>query len=283
MRKRDLLRVGLVLCIAALCAVVNPASVQADQMIFVAGTGNEFGTLDVNTGVFTNIGTMNLPAGDQIFGMGFGADKNLYAVDNQINANVWRIDTTTAAVTMVGTLNQTAIDTSADNTGKMFAIAQGANANVYTFNPPSLTTTLIGPSGITSGGLGAVNATGTAMFTSIIGTNPTYDTGSVNLTTGAVTDLTPSGTGFDVINGYFIGNTLVGFDFTKDAIVTINTTTGAVTQTGTYSLPNGDAILASSLLLSQIPEPSGLVLGLIATLVAGSLGVIRHRRRQLSL
>ncbi len=84
-------------------------------------------------------------------------------------------------------------------------------------------------------------------------------------------------TGFYVINGLFVGNTLYGFDDNTNAIVTLNTTTGAGTQVATYSLPKGDVIFASAV-PTAVPEPSSLALGLVSAVLAGSYGAFRRRR-----
>jgi len=254
--------------------------VQAGSTVYVAGSGNEFGTIDLTTGTFTPIGTLNLPANDVLYGMGFGANGNLYGLDNQSNANLWQINVTNGNVTNIGAVGESAIGSSADAAGKMFSLSQDASAIFYTLNSPSLTTNVVGATGITGDGLAAVNAAGTAMYTSIIPTGGGTDhIGRVDVNTGMVTDLGDSG--FSVYTGLFVQGTLYGFDGFSDVIITINTTTGAGTQIATYSLPNGDAIDASATFVgsSSIPEPSSLALSLIATAAAASFGAIRHRRR----
>ena len=276
MKKQDLLRIAALAAIIALGASVTPRTAVASSTVYVAGSGNEFGTLNLTTGAFTSIGTLNLPSGDQIFGMGFGADGNLYGVDNESDAQLFRINPTNATVTDLGAIGMSAIDATMDASGKMFVLSHDANAIFYTLNPPSTATNVVGPTGISSEGLFAVNAAGTQLFTSVVTGGSTYDLASVNLTTGVATDI--GNTGFFPFNGLFVGSTLYGFDaFGK--IITLNTTTGAGTQVGTYSLPNGDLIGASAVLMSQsVPEPSGLVLGLVSVVLMGSLGLIRRRR-----
>ena len=185
------------------------------------------------------------------------------------DANLWQINRDTGAVTLIGAIGQTALDATSSANGTLYVLSQDVNAVYYTMNPPSTTPTVVGPIGMSSGGLMAVSPDGSQLFTT---TQLTYDLVSINPTSGATNDIGP--TGFMIDNGLFVNGTLYGFD-TVGAIVTINTTTGAGNQVATYSLPNGDAILASAL----VPEPSSLVLGLIGAMLAGSFGRFRARRR----
>ena len=112
---------------------------------------------------------MALPSGppsDSIFGMGFGADGNLYGLDSQTNpdAHLWKINTSTAAVTDLGGVGQTAIDATADPNGKMYGLTPDSNSVLYTLNPPSNTSSVVGPTGFMGTGLLAVNAAGTQIF-----------------------------------------------------------------------------------------------------------------------
>jgi len=155
--------------LAALAVLLGGAGASRAAMVYVAGSGNEFGTLNLTTGAFTDIGTLNLPNGDNIYGMGFGADGNLYALDSSLpDANLYRINTTNAQVTLVGSINESAIDATTDASGKMYALSQDTNAIFYTLTPPSTTTTVVGSTGIFSQGLAAVTADGTQLFTTTI-------------------------------------------------------------------------------------------------------------------
>jgi hypothetical protein len=270
MTKRYSVRGGtLAILIAMACAVASPAA-KADPIVYVTGLGNEFGTLDLVTGAFSQITTLALPAGDLMYGMGFGADGNLYGVDSQPDANLWQINTSNGALTDLGAIGFSATDATSDASGKLFVLSQDLNAIYYTMNPPSTTPNEIGPIGFSSGGLAAVTPDGSVVYTT---TQSTYDLVSINAATGATNDIGP--TGFMIDNGLFVNGTLYAFDTSVNAIVTIDTSTGAATQVGTYFLPNGDPILSSA----AVPEPSSLVLGLIGAVLAGSYGLARQRWR----
>jgi hypothetical protein len=292
MNKRNLLRL-IALAAIGLSAATKPSTADAASLVYVAGSGNEFGTIDLTTGSYTNIGTLNLPSGDNIFGMGFGADGKLYGLDGSLpTSNLYRIDTTNANTTLIGGINQSAIDATADASGKMYALSQDANASFYTLNPPSTMTNVVGPSGIMGTGLMAVNAAGTQIFAGALdATSNSTDLYSINPTTGAATLI--GDTGFLVINGLFVNGTLYAFQapfndatgaLVPGKIVTIDTTTGVGTFVANYAIPDNhpasdtDAILASAVAPQSIPEPSSVVLGLIAAVTAGSVSLLRRRR-----
>jgi hypothetical protein len=272
----------LALAAIAVWAAMNPGAANAGSVVYVAGSGNEFGTLNLTTGAFTDIGTLNLPTNDNIFGMGFGSNGALYGLDATLpTANLYQINITNADATLIGPTNppESAIDASADASGKLYALSQDTNAIFYSMTPATTgtTTTVVGPTGISSTGLMAVNASGTQIFTGAYDpTTGTYDLYSINPTTGVATLI--GDTGFYIINGLFVNGTLYGFDDVTNAIVTINTTTGIATQVATYNLPGGDNVFASALLTTtSVPEPSSVVLGLIGVAAVGSTGLLRRR------
>lgn len=273
---------GVTVLVAVLAFLLGSAGrAQASGLVYVAGSGNEFGTLNLTTGAFTQIGTLNLPVGDQIFGMGFGADGNLYALDGTTpNAELYRINTATAQVTAIGQIGQSAVGAATDASGKMYALNQSVtNSSFYTMLPPSTTTNNVGLTGISSQGLVAVTADGSQLFTTgIDNTTGTYDLDSINLATGAATDI--GDTGFYEIAGLFVQSTLYGFDDATNAIVTINTTTGAATQVATYDLLNDDSIFAAATPAGSIAVPEPASLTLLATGGLGLLGYGLRRRKQ---
>jgi hypothetical protein len=281
MAKKVLSQIGVLLCAIIVAGAVTPQMATA-ATIYVAGSGNEFGTLDLSTGGFTSIGTLNLPSGDQMFGMGFGSDGNLYGLDAQTpGAQLYQINTSNANVTAIGSpLALSAVGATADANGTMYVLSQDQSALFYTLNPPSTAINFVGSTGVLGVGLVAVNGAGTQLFASTPdpNSNTTTDLYSINPTTGAATLLGDTG-GFVLGSGLFVQNTLYGFD-TSGAIVTLDTTTGAGTQVATYNLGDGDFISAAAVQVGQptVPEPSSMALSLIAAAI-GSVGLIRNRRR----
>jgi hypothetical protein len=281
MTKRSLVRGGcLAVLLAMACTAAAPAA-KADLSVYVTGFSNEFGTLDLTTGAFSPIATLNLPPGDVMFGMGYGPDGNLYGVDSDPNANLWQINPATGGVNLIGSIGQSATDMSSSASGTLYVLSQDINAVYYTLTPPSTTPNVVGPTGISSDGLAAVSADGTQFFT----TTPSQtvfgdDLVSINPMTGAATDI--GSTGFYIDNGLFVNGTLYGFGDlgSTGAIVTINTTTGAATQVATYTLPGGDQIVSSALIMASVPEPSSLGMSLIGAMMGGSYVMFRHRRRR---
>ena len=176
MTMRKLVRVGAVaLAVSLGCAVASPPA--GAESVYVTGIGNEFGTLDLASGSFSQIATLALPDGDFIFGMGFGADGNLYGVDAQPDAHLWQINPGNGGLTDLGAIGQSALDATSDTSGKLYVLSQDVNAIYYTMNPPSATPTVIGAIGISSGGLMAVSADGKQLFT----TTPSTTTSTYNL------------------------------------------------------------------------------------------------------
>jgi hypothetical protein len=269
MKPRTLSR-WILLAVGALAVFVPINSLLAAPIVYVADLQDDFGTLDLSTGAFTQIGTLNLPAGDAIYGMGFGADGNLYGLDSDPDANLWQINPATAAVTEVGTTAQSAAGATTDAAGQMFALSQDINANYFTLTPPSTTTNVVGPVGFSAAGLAAVTPDGSAFYvTAQSNTSPYDDLISVNVSTGAVNDL--GSTGYTPDAGLFVDGTLYGFDTTSNAIVTLDTTTGAATYVATYDLPDDENIVAAAM-PAAVPEPAS-----IAVLAFGGVALLGRR------
>jgi hypothetical protein len=297
MKKRNLLHL-VALAAVALSAAMSPGTADAAPVVYVAGDSNEFGTINLTTGAFTSIGTLNITTGNILFGMGFGSNGQLYGLDSQDGtggAHLWQINTTTAGVTDLGAVGQTTIGAGSGLNGTMYSITYPTSpdltSTLYTLNPPSTSTTVVGPTGLyLPSGMLAVSPGGDVFAEALNNSsNPTGNYDLFNLTTGK--DIGPitdsSGNNYQVSAGLFVNGTLYGFvapgfnstgSPTPGEIITINTTTGAATFVTNYSLPNNDGIdAAATLSIGSIPEPPSVVLGLIALAAGGSVGLLRRR------
>jgi hypothetical protein len=273
MTKRHWFRACFLVASFSLAAAIEPRTVQAGPTVYVADSGENFGTINLTTGVFRPIGTFPLQGADAIFGMGFGSDGKLYGVDSQQDAHLYQIDTTNAHLVDLGPIGMSAIGATTDASGKFYLLSNNpGNSVFFTMDPPSLTTDVVGPTGIPGAGLAAVTANGSQFFMTT-GTiaSTTYALASVNIATGVATVI--GDTGFLPDVGLFVNGTLYGFDF-NNAIVTINTKTGAGTQVATYSQPGGQSIVAAAVV---VPEPSSLILGLVLAVLTLGLGTRTFR------
>jgi hypothetical protein len=128
------------------------------------------------------------------------------------------------------------------NTHVLYGLPSVGGASLYTINKSNAQVTLVGSSGFTAtnGGGIAVNSS------SVIYATPLSDMfGTYNATTGAFTNIVaptlPNGRGFGALK--FNGNTLYGIEVgVASHLVTIDTTTGAVTDLGATTATKLDGL-----------------------------------------
>jgi hypothetical protein len=231
-----------------------------------------FGSLDLGTGAFTQIGGTHDGA---YAGLGNLADGTLVAVDG-LN-NFVRIDRTTGAVTTVGPTGINVNVSASLLTGEQFAID---NVNrLYRINPDTGAATLVGPTGLPGISLSDF-ATALAGDTTTLyyifeqgGPPPVASTlYRLDLTTGLATAVGPTGTthleGGGFADGTFYAYS--GFNVTH-RIFTIDRATGAATAGPNYS--QGFRVFGSNQGVA-VPEPSAFTL-----FTLGLLGYGWRRRR----
>src|SRR5262249_31195 len=135
----------------------------------------------------------------------------------------------------------------------LYGLPSNGGASLFTINTSTGQATLVGSSGITStngGGL-AINSSGVVYSTPLPNNFGTYDK-----TTGVFSNIAnptkPNGRGYGALS--FNGTVLYGMEAgTVSHLVTINTTTGAVTDIGATAAQFLDGMAFS---LTAVPEPT---------------------------
>lgn len=278
MAQRSLFRLAL-LAVVSMSIAAQHCEAGSLPTVYVVGSGNEFGTLNLSTGTFTSIATLSFPAADtndQLFGLGFGANGQLYGVDSRSDAILWQVNTGTGQLTEVGTIGQSADGAGADAAGDFYGLTTDSNANLYNLNPLTNSATVVGNTGLYGSGLVAPTADGTQVFASVYGGGGPDGLSSIDTSTGKATVLNVD-TGYTLYSGLVVDGTLYAFA-TNGAILTFSSTNNwAPTVVATYSLPNDDKIEGAAVFLGSVPEPSGVVMGLIAITAGGAFGLRRRR------
>ena len=261
----------------------------------VPSGATQFGTADLATGNFAQIGNTDYGYGPNGFGgIGYGTDGNLYGLDG--NNTLIRMDTASGAFTLVGNSGIPQLPTQPYNlfagtaAGNLFAI--GPLNVLYSVNQATGAATVIGPTGIPSpdyvsdtGYVSALQTIGNTLYFHFEFFNldptsgdPTTDVVAnalyrLNPITGAATKISDLAPLDDIYAG--IGNSLYGLrsdpTFSYVALLeTFDPTTG--TSTVTVNSPPDNYFLEAV----ATPEP-GTMLLIGASLVA--VGLMRQMRR----
>ena len=117
------------------------ASVGQAQTVYVEGSSNEFGLLDVATGDFTLLGNTQRT----IFGMGFAVDGSLYGLTSGPNARLQTIDPANASTTTLGRIGQVA-STATMRDGAFYVLTNDFSSAFYSLAPPALLPSFINSS-----------------------------------------------------------------------------------------------------------------------------------------
>src|SRR5664279_3295651 len=166
------LSITAALVFATICGAL---SARADNLAYLSVNGGDFGTLNLNTGVFTRLGN----SGRAIAGMGV-VNGILYASSYHTGADVlYTVDPANGSLTAVGN-SSINIDCFGGTTAGLFAL--GIDANLYSINPSTGAATLLGSTGLSPGSWrGFSTNSGTLYF----GNGVSLYT--LNTTTGAAT------------------------------------------------------------------------------------------------
>jgi len=228
---------GLMLVFAAV------APMQGDDLAYVTTQIGEFGTIDLNTGAYTQITAFGLE------GAGLGVvGGHLYTAAYK-GSTLYRIDPTTGTLTPVGT---SGIQYKSFGSTVKGLYALDANANLYSVDPVTAATQLIGPTGIPGGFVySAIGISTGAASLFIAGSNIIF---RVETRTGAANPLSKVPYDFPAL--LMEGGSLWGITGCADCVLqvlTIEPRTGGVTFVANVSgnpapyVVNGLASLATGM------------------------------------
>ena len=211
--------------------LLGASSVANAETAYMATGGGAFGTIDLNTGVFTQLGLTAFPvAGLALVGTTLYADAQGTGNDR---GQLYSVNPATGALMSIG--SPTEIDFTAFGSygGTLYALDHNsANANLYSINSSTGAATLIGPTKTGQGlaGFWSLSTNSTALYFSL--NNNLY---TLNTSTGQATAIGGLGVGIPGIQvGAMaeIGGVLYAGQDNQSPplrIVTLNKTTGAAT------------------------------------------------------
>jgi hypothetical protein len=229
---------------------------KADVVVYAGAYFEQYGTLDLTTGVFTKLGS----PGDMA---GFGeAGGKLYAGDVEGDTN--SVNPANGADTFIGT-GSTTYDTFGSTTTGVYAVSHPTGANpflTYSVNPATGVATLLGSTGQDinpNGGTAGLSAGSNTLYWTWT-SGPHSILYSLNTTTGFANEIGDTDAFIGAL--VFVNGTLYGEDVITGAIDILNTSDGLATPTGVTvsGLTRTDILYGMAPLIASTPEPSSLVL-----------------------
>jgi hypothetical protein len=230
----------------------------ADTLAYELSSNDQFGTLDLNDGDFSQIGSSETTV---LAGLGVD-DGDLFGVAYEGNGQLYEIDAATAALTAVGGNSLVEYAAFGSTLTGLYAMSiTGSNVfQLYSINPSNGAATAVGsPTTLNPGGDYQLSTNSSTLYFALLDSLYT-----INTTTGAATLVGSMGS-VEMGGLVLTGGTLYGGEaFPASAVATINTSNGAATVgptiTGTSAAVAG--LAPDPLPASSTPEPaSWLLLG----------------------
>jgi hypothetical protein len=241
------------------------ASVRAGLIDYVVSASGQFGTINLQTGAFTSIGTTNFSP-DGFTGLPGGI---LYG--NDYGSNLLAVNPATGQGTLVGNMGHGILAVYLRSDGTMFGAA--FDGSWYTINRSTGAATLVGATGL---GLnywgGAFDSSGDMFLANGNGANSS-NLYSVNASTGHATLI--GSIGYAVAQLDFEQGTLFGFTADGTSIISVNTTTGAGTFVAAQDPALNTVFGAATTDSLATPEPASFI-----SLAIGAVVGLAWRKRR---
>jgi len=251
----------------ALCCValfmLSAVGLKADNFAYAGLGSGGFGTIDLNTGLFTPLGNLGqTPAGLAVAG------GSLFATSYG-NGTLYQVNPANGSLTQIGSPSGIFYSGGFGSTmSSLYAVGGSSNLVLYSINSSTGAATPIGLTGISLGPWRDLSVNSSTLY---------YGNGAdlytLNTTTGLATLVGAFGNGAVIGALVTQGGILYGGDEGNFTIDTINTTTGAATP-----VPGGmivsDIWGLAPVPLTSVPEPGSLTL-----FVGGLLGLAAMARR----
>jgi len=209
-----------------LLVMAGLASAQTPTAYEFVGGSNNWGTIDLATGTFSQTGN----TGALLSGLGVGPGGLLYGgLDS--SGTLYQVNPANGSLTTVGT-SSVAYNDFGSTTDGVYAL--DTTLNLYSVNTTTGATTLIGPIGLNTGStIGLSTGSDTLYFTNGV----TAFLYSINTSTGAATEI--GDTGIKNIGAlvYENGTLYAGSNSPSAALYALNPATGAATFVGNASGP----------------------------------------------
>lgn len=237
----------------------------ATPIAYMVTRTDHFGTIDLGTGVYTDI----VNTGLLLSGLGISGGSLYAGLTN--STTLYKVDQVTGATTIVGS-GSNAYGATGSTVSGLYGIENiGGGLRLFVINPINGATTLIGSTGLTTGSVYGVSTGSSSLY--LANDTNLY---TLNTSTGAATLVGSMGS--VTLGGMVsIGGVLYGGVFTPTVeIATLNTSTGAAAIGPLVSGAQGNFYGLASFASASTPEPA--TFGLL--LVGGALLAVGRGSRR---
>ena len=256
-----------------LAIVAGSASLPASDL-YVTGKNYSantafFGKIDTSTGVYTQLNA-NMAGSANVMGLVWNPAISQF---NTLTDSGTLMSISTAGVTGSVIATGRSGKTLAYNTSTSL-MYELSNTAVYTIDPATGAQSLVGSTGLNAV-TGVAFQNGTLYSTQSNSNTSVYFFGSVNLNTGAFSNISTTNLVYGDMLVASTGSTMYGLNGAN--LYTINPVTGGYTQAATVTGFGGSTYwTAMSAVVTPVPEPSTYALAAIAT---GLMAALARRRK----